>query len=181
MRCFGDGKDFYEAYHDNEWGIPVHDDQRLFEMLCLEGQQAGLSWELILKKRDAYRTAFYGFEPNGVAEMTDAELELHCHNSALIRNRLKLFGIRKNAQKYLLIREEFGSFDNYIWEFVNRSPIVNAWKTLDEVPCSSSLSDTIAKDLKKRGMTFVGTKIIYSFMQAVGMINDHLTTCHLRS
>lgn len=181
MRCFGDGKDFYETYHDTEWGVPVHDDQKLFEMLCLEGQQAGLSWEIVLKKRDAYRRAFHAFDPNAVAKMGDETLKQLCTNQGLIRHRLKLFSIRNNAQKFILIQKEFGSFDRYIWAFVNGSPIVNTWKVLSDVPCSSSLSDTIAADLKKRGMTFVGTKIMYSFVQAVGMVNDHLVTCHTRS
>ena len=176
-RCFGNGKEFYADYHDHEWGIPVHDDQHLFEMLILEGAQAGLSWELILSKREGYRRAFHHFDPVKVANMTDQELERLTHNPSIVRNRLKIFSVRQNAQVFLKIQEEFGSFDQYIWQFVEGKPLVGHWKTFQDVPCSSELSDQISKDLKKRGMSFVGTKIIYSFMQAVGLVNDHLTTC----
>lgn len=181
-RCFGGavGKEFYADYHDNEWGIPVHDDQHLFEMLVLEGAQAGLSWETILKRRAAYRKAFYNFDPVKVASMTNAKLEALRENSDIIRNRLKIYSARQNAQVLLKIQEEFGSFDKYVWKFVNNKPIINHWKKLEEVPATTPQSDALSKDLKKRGMTFVGPTIIYAFMQAVGMVNDHLSGCWLK-
>lgn len=179
IRCpwVGTGKSFYEAYHDDEWGIPVHDDQRHFEMLILEGAQAGLSWETVLKKRDAYRTAFHHFDPYKVAAMSDEDLESALQNPGIIRNRLKVYGARNNARVFLKIQAEFCTFDAYIWSFVNGKPIHNAWKTLDQVPATSPESDALSKDLKKRGMTFVGSTIVYAHMQACGLINDHLTTC----
>lgn len=176
-RCFGDGKEFYEEYHDNEWGVPVHDDRHLFEMLCLEGAQAGLSWELILRKRKGYQSLFHHFEPAIVAQMTDKELEGLTSSSEIVRNRLKIFSVRNNARVALEIQKEFGSLDAYLWEFVDHKPLVNRWKKMEEVPCSSEVSDALSKNLKRRGMKFVGTKIIYSFMQAVGMVNDHLVDC----
>lgn len=178
-RCFGGspGKEFYAEYHDHEWGIPVHDDERLFEMLVLEGAQAGLSWETVLKKRQGYREAFHHFDPIKVARMTDDELEALRSNPNIIRNRLKIYAARQNARIFLKIQQEFGSFDRYLWKFVNGSPILNRWKTFKETPCSSPESDAISKDLKKRGMTFVGTKIIYAFIQAVGLVNDHSMDC----
>ncbi len=176
-RCFGSGKEFYEEYHDKEWGIPVHDDRHLFEMLILEGAQAGLSWEIILKRRNAYQKAFHYFDPKKVAAMSDAELNELIKNSEIIRNRLKIFGARRNAQVFLKIQEEFGSFDRYVWNFVEGKTIVHRRKSLKDLPCSSPISDALSKDLKKRGMTFVGSKIIYSFMQAVGLVDDHLAGC----
>ena len=176
-RCFGAGKRFYEIYHDEEWGIPSHDDRYLFEMLILEGAQAGLSWELILSKRDGYRKAFHNFDPTSVAKMTDEELEQLCVSDAIIRNRRKIASVRTNAQAFLKIQKEFGSFDNYVWGFVNHKPIIGHWEKLSDVPCQSDMSIALSKDLKKRGMIFVGPKIIYSFMQAVGMLNDHVKTC----
>lgn len=178
-RCFGNGPDkaFYAEYHDNEWGIPVHDDRHLFEMLILEGVQAGLSWEIVLKKREGYRRLFHNFEPSLVASMTDIELEELVNDSSIIRNRRKIFAARQNAQVFLKIQEEYGSFDSYLWKFVNHNPLINHWKAIEEVPASTELSDTISKDLKKRGMTFVGSIIIYAYMQAIGMINDHLIDC----
>jgi DNA-3-methyladenine glycosylase I len=178
-RCFGSGKAFYADYHDFEWGIPVHDERRLFEMLILEGAQAGLSWELILKRREAYREVFHDFDPVKVAKMSDLELEALCSNPKVIRNRLKIFSARQNAKSFLKIQEEFGSFDRYVWRFVGGEPIVNRHSTFKETPCFSKESDALSKDLKKRGMVFVGTKIIYSFMQAVGLINDHAEDCWL--
>lgn len=180
-RCFGGqlGKEFYADYHDQEWGIPLHDDQRLFEMLILEGAQAGLSWETVLKKREGYRKAFYGFDPHKVASMTDHQLEILLQNPDIIRNRLKVFGARKNAISFLNIQKEFGSFDRYIWEFVKGSTIKNKAKQLSDLPTSTPISDLMSKDLKKRGMTFVGSTIMYAFMQAVGMVNDHLEGCWL--
>ena len=177
MRCFGNGKDFYEKYHDEEWGKPVFDDQRLFEMLCLEGAQAGLSWETILKKREGYKAAFHGFDPKRVAQMSDEELIRLRENPAIVRNRLKIFSVRKNALAFLRIQKEFGSFSNYLWAFVENSPINNQFEQLSDVPVSTKLSDKISKDLKKRGMSFVGTTIIYAFMQAIGLVNDHLVSC----
>lgn len=182
QRCFGNGKgkEFYAEYHDREWGVPVHDDQRLFEMLCLEGAQAGLSWETILKRREGYRRLFHRFHPAPVAEMTDTELEELLTNPAIIRNRRKVFSVRENARIFLKIQEEFGSFDAYLWKFVNHKPIINHWKRTEEVPSRSDISDELTKDLKRRGMRFVGTTIIYAFMQAVGMMNDHLVNCPFR-
>lgn len=177
MRCFGDGKDYYEAYHDKEWGIPLHDDTRLFEMLILEGAQAGLSWDTILKRRENYRQAFYQFDPRKVAAMSDQELEALTKDSGIIRNRLKIYAARKNATVFLKIQKEFGSFDKCIWSFVNGKPIVNHWKSFKEVPPVTPESLALSKDLKKRGMTFVGPTIIYAYMQAIGMVNDHLQSC----
>lgn len=183
LRCFGNGlgKEFYAAYHDHEWGVPVHDDRHLFEMLCLEGAQAGLSWETVLKKRDNYRRLFHNFQPDLVAKMTDRELEKHLENPGIIRNRLKVFSVRVNAQAFLAIQKEFGSFNDYLWAFVNYQPILNHWKKMDEIPSRSAVSDALSKDLKKRGMKFVGTTIIYAYMQAVGMVNDHLIGCPFRT
>lgn len=179
QRCFGTGKEFYEKYHDHEWGIPVHDDRRLFEMLSLEGAQAGLSWETILKRRDGYRRLFHQFKPEIVAEMTDSELEEVLKDPAIIRNRRKVFSVRENARIVLKIQVEFGSFDAFLWNFVNDTPIVNHFATIDQVPSHSPISNELSKELKKRGMLFVGKTIIYAFMQAVGMVNDHLVTCPL--
>lgn len=178
-RCFGSepGKEFYADYHDNEWGIPVHDDQHLFEMLILEGAQAGLSWETILKRRTGYRKAFYNFDVKKVAHMTDKELADLLNNTDIIRNRLKVNGARQNARVFLTIQKEYGSFDKYVWQFVSGKPIINRWKSLKETPTTTPVSDALSKDLKKRGMTFVGSTIIYAFMQAVGMVNDHSVDC----
>lgn len=176
-RCFGEGKEFYEEYHDLEWGVPVHDDRHLFEMLILEGAQAGLSWEIILKRRKGYQKAFHKFDPSKVAKMSDTELERLLQDKEIIRNRLKIFAARQNARVFLKIQEEFGSFDRYVWGFVNGKPFVHRRKELKELPCLSKESDALSKDLKKRGMTFVGSKIIYSFMQAVGLVDDHLADC----
>lgn len=179
VRCFGNGigKEYYAHYHDHEWGIPVHDDQKLFEMLILEGAQAGLSWETVLKKRDSYRRLFHRFDPHKVAAMTDDELESLLQNPEIIRNRLKVYAARTNARVFLKIQQEFGSFDRYIWNFVHGKPIKNHWKSLTEVPSVTPESDAISKDLKKRGMTFVGSTIMYAFMKAVGMVDDHLIGC----
>lgn len=178
-RCLGNGfgKEFYADYHDNEWGIPVHNDQHLFEMLILEGAQAGLSWETILKKRKEYKKVFHQFDPVKVAQMTDAQLDDLLKNSTIVRNRLKVYSTIKNAQVFLTIQSEFGSFDKYAWHFVNGNPIANEWQEMKDLPSSSPTSDALSKDLKKRGMNFVGSTIIYSFMQAVGMVNDHITSC----
>ncbi len=178
-RCFGygPGKEFYADYHDNEWGIPVHDDRQLFEMLILEGAQAGLSWETILKRREGYRKVFFQFDIERVANLSDNYLEGLRSDARIIRNRLKIYSTRKNAQVALEIINEFGSFNNYLWEYVDGKPIKNHWDTFEELPATSPISDRLSKDLKKRGMSFVGSTIIYAFMQATGMVNDHLTTC----
>lgn len=180
QRCHwvGKGKDFYDAYHDEEWGVPVHDDAKHFEFIILEGAQAGLSWETILKKREAYRTAYHNFNAVKVAKMTDAQLEkLITTESGIVRNRLKVFAARKNAQAFLAIQKEFGSFDAYVWRFVGGKPIVNRWDKPKQIPVTTVESDALSKDLKKRGMTFVGSTIIYAHMQATGLVNDHLVTC----
>ncbi|MDR3550552.1 MAG: DNA-3-methyladenine glycosylase I [Candidatus Babeliales bacterium] len=178
-RCFGGkpGQEYYANYHDNEWGIPAHDDKHLFEMLILEGAQAGLSWETILKRREGYRKAFHNFDPRKVAHITDEQLEALRQNPEIIRNRLKIYAARTNAQAFLKIQQEFGSFDKYVWSFVNGTPIINQWQTLRDAPNTTPQSDALSKDLKKRGMTFVGSTIMYAFMQAIGMVNDHPVTC----
>jgi DNA-3-methyladenine glycosylase I len=178
-RCLGGnpGKDYMTDYHDKEWGVPSHDGKHLFEMLILEGMQAGLSWDTILKKREGYRKAFYHFNPAKVAAMSDAELEAQLKNPEIIRNRLKVWAVRKNAQAFLKIQKEFGSFDSYVWKFVQGKPIKHKYHRLEDLPTTIKESDDLAKDLKKRGMSFVGSTIIYAFMQAVGLVNDHITEC----
>jgi DNA-3-methyladenine glycosylase I len=168
----------YAHYHDTEWGQPVHDDQKLFEMLILEGAQAGLSWYTILQRREGYRKAFKNFDPKKVARMTDAQLEALLRDEAIIRNRLKVFSTRKNAQVFLAIQREFGSFDAYLWRFVGGKPKINRPKSMKDVPATTSESDSLAKDLKKRGMSFVGSSIMYAYMQAVGLVNDHTAGCY---
>lgn len=182
QRCpwVGTGKPYYEHYHDVEWGVPVHDDPKHFEMLILEGAQAGLSWETILKRRESYRAVFHNFDPNKVATMTNEDLEQALTNPAIIRNRLKVFAARKNARVFLGIQQEFGSFDTYIWSFVKGKTIVNRPVTIKDVPAHSEESDALSKDLKKRGMSFVGSTIIYALMQATGLIDDHLEECFRR-
>lgn len=167
----------YRKYHDEEWGMPVHDDIKLFEMLILEGAQAGLSWETVLKKREGYRKSFKNFDVNAVANMADDELEALMQNPEIIRNRLKIYSARKNAVAFLSIQKEFGSFDKYIWAFVANKPLINSWQTISQIPTKTDISDKISKDLKKRGMSFVGSTIIYSYMQAVGLVNDHTIDC----
>lgn len=167
----------YQNYHDHEWGVPIHDDKKLFEMLILEGAQAGLSWEIVLKKRNGYREAFKNFDIKKVACMNDNELENLIQNPNIIRNRLKIFSVRKNAIAFMKIQEEFGSFDNYIWEFVDNKPLINNRESISEIPVKTEISDKISKDLKKRGMSFVGSTIIYAYMQAVGLVNDHTKDC----
>lgn len=178
-RCFGGefNKDFLTEYHDHEWGIPVHNDVHLFEMLILEGAQAGLNWETILKKRQGYRKAFYHFDPVKVAAIGDDELKLLCQNQEIVRNRLKIHAARQNARVFLKIQQEFGSFDRYVWNFVNGKPLINHWHRFKDIPTTTLESDALSKDLKKRGMTFVGSTIIYAYMQAVGLVNDHITEC----
>ncbi len=181
-RCFGNkpNQEIYAKYHDEEWGMPSHDDRHLFEMLILEGAQAGLSWETILKRREGYREAFHDFDPQKVSVMSDQELEALRQNPAIIRNRLKIYSTRQNARVFLQIQKEFGSFEAYLWAFVQNTPIKNHWKNFSEVPAKTSESDALSKDLKKLGMNFVGSTIIYAFMQAVGMVDDHLITCDFK-
>lgn len=176
-RCPWARSDLAIAYHDREWGRPSHDDTHLFEMLILEGAQAGLSWETILQKREAYRRAFQGFDPRVVAGY-DAEKQVELlGNQGIVRNRLKVAAATLNAQAFLRVQEEFGSFDAYLWGFVGGQPIVNAWKSLSEIPAKTVESDALSKDLLKRGFKFVGSTIMYAFMEAVGMVNDHLVDC----
>jgi DNA-3-methyladenine glycosylase I len=169
----------YALYHDTEWGKPVHDDRKLFAMLILEGAQAGLSWYTILRRREGYRKVFKNFDPVRVSKMTDAELEEVLATGAIIRNRLKVFSTRKNARVFRSIQSECGSFDAYVWQFVGGKPKVNRPRTMKDIPASTVESDALAKDLKKRGMSFVGSTIIYAYMQAVGMVNDHTANCYL--
>ena len=167
----------YVEYHDEEWGVPLHDDRRLFEMLTLEGAQAGLSWITVLRKRQNYRRLFDGFEVEKVARYGGEKIESLLQDAGIIRNRLKVESTVSNAQAFLQVQEEHGSFDTYLWSFVDGRPIVNRWKSLAEVPASTPLSDELSKDLKRKGFRFVGTTICYAFMQAVGMVNDHTTDC----
>ncbi len=165
------------AYHDHEWGTPVHDDRVLFEFLVLEGAQAGLSWETILKKREAYRTAFAEFDPVKVARFTPERIEKLLLDPGIVRNRLKVAGTVKNAKAFLAVQREFGSFTSYVWAFVDNTPVVTKRRGPGDVPATTAISDALAKDLKKRGFTFVGSTIMYAFMQAVGMVDDHLIGC----
>lgn len=178
-RCFGNaiGEELYAEYHDNEWGVPVYNDSLLYEMLILEGAQAGLSWEIILKKREGYRRAFHQFDVEKIAGMSDKELEYLRKNKDIVRNRLKIYSARKNALVFISIQKEFGSFAEYIWSYVNNKPIINHWQSLKDVPVTTSISDKISRDLKKRGMSFVGSVIIYAYMQAIGMVDDHIKDC----
>lgn len=177
-RCEWAGDDpLYVAYHDQEWGVPVHDDQQLFEFLILEGAQAGLSWITILRKRENYRAAFDQFAPEKVARYDEARITQLLENPGIIRNRLKVRSAVQNAQAFLRVQEEFGSFDQFIWDFVDGKPIVNHWKKMSDIPASTPLSETISKALKKRGFNFVGPTIIYAHMQATGMVNDHTIDC----
>lgn len=167
----------YIKYHDKEWGVPVHDDKVLFEFLILEGAQAGLSWETVLKKREAYREALFDYDLEKLANLKDHQLEDILHNPNIIRNRLKVFSVRKNADAFIEIQKEFGSFDKYIWSYVSHKPQVNLPKNLKDIKTKTEISDMISKDLKKRGMNFVGSTIIYAYMQAVGMVDDHTVDC----
>lgn len=169
--------DLYRTYHDEEWGVPQHDDTQLFEMINLEGAQAGLSWYTVLVKREHYRKAFDNWDAKKIARYTPSKIEKLLQNPGIIRNRLKVEGTVKNAQAFLAIQKEFGSFDRYIWGFVNHRPVVNHFKTLKEVPAKTSVSDAMSKDLLKRGFKFVGSTICYAFMQATGMVNDHVAGC----
>ena len=177
-RCAWAGTDpIYVHYHDTEWGVPVHDDRKLFEFLILEGAQAGLSWITILKRREGYRDAFDGFDPVRVARFTPKKVEKLLQNTAIIRNRLKVESAVKNAKAFLKVQDEFGSFAKYQWGFVGGRPLDNRRQTMKDVPPRTELSDAFSKDLKKRGFSFVGSTIIYAHMQAVGMVNDHIAAC----
>ncbi len=167
----------YRDYHDLEWGVPVHDDRKLFEFVLLEGAQAGLSWSTVLNKRENYRRAFDAFDPEKVARYTPRRVERLLQDAGIIRNRLKIESAIRNARAFLAIQQEFGSFDRYIWGFVEHRPIQNRWKTLKEVPARTALSDRLSADLKKRGFSFVGSTIVYAHMQATGMVNDHVVDC----
>lgn len=169
----------YIDYHDNEWGRPVHNDNKLFEMLILETMQAGLSWITVLKKREAYREAFDGFNPQKIIFYNDEKIEELMKNEGIIRNRLKIHSVINNARLFLDIKDEYGSFDAFIWSYVDNTPIVGHWKSMQDLPATTPLSDKISKDLKNIGFKFVGPTIVYAFMQAIGMVNDHLTTCFL--
>jgi DNA-3-methyladenine glycosylase I len=171
------GDDAYKAYHDTEWGVPVHDDRTLFEFLTLEGAQAGLSWHSVLIRREGYRASFHGYDIDRVAAMTDDELQGLMTGAPIIRNRLKIWSVRDNARIARQVTAEHGSLDAYIWSFVDGRPIVNTWTEHTQVPATTPGSDAMSKALRKRGFRFVGSTICYAFMQATGMVNDHLTTC----
>jgi DNA-3-methyladenine glycosylase I len=177
QRCAWAKSPLAVRYHDEEWGVPLHDDQRLFEFLVLEGAQAGLSWETILKKRDNYRAAFDGFDPARVARYGPDDVARLLEDAGIIRNRAKIAAAIQNASAFLAVQGEFGSFDAYIWRFVAGRPIVNAWRTLAEIPARTAESDAMSKDLKRRGFAFVGSTTCYAHMQATGMVNDHITDC----
>jgi DNA-3-methyladenine glycosylase I len=176
-RCDWAKNDLAIHYHDAEWGVPQRDDRKLFEFLILEGAQAGLSWDTILRKRENYRKAFDNFDVEKVARYDAKKCAELLQNGGIVRNRLKIASAVQNAQSFLKIRDEFGSFDAYIWRFVDGKPIVNSWKTLSEIPVKTSVSDAMSKDLRKRGFNFVGSTIMYAFMQACGLVNDHLVSC----
>jgi DNA-3-methyladenine glycosylase I len=171
------GFDQYIQYHDEEWGVPVHDDRKHFEFLILEGAQAGLSWATVLKKRENYRKLFADFDPEKVANFDQSKIEELLQDAGIIRNKLKVNGAVSNAQKFIEVQQEFGSFDQYIWSFVNHKPIINEFQTMNDVPATSPESDALSKDLKKRGFKFVGSTIMYAHMQACGLVNDHLQSC----
>lgn len=179
-RCAWAGDDeLYCLYHDKEWGVPVHDDGKLFEMLVLEGAQAGLSWITILRKRENYRRAFDGFDIDKILEYDDAKLESLLQDSGIVRNRLKIQSVITNARAFRAVQQEHGSFDSFLWSYVDGKPIRNTRRNTSEIPASTELSERISKDLKKRGFKFVGPTIVYAFMQSVGMVNDHTTDCFL--
>jgi DNA-3-methyladenine glycosylase I len=178
VRCPWPGADpLYLHYHDHEWGVPLHDDRRLFEMIVLEGAQAGLSWITVLRKRERYRAVFDAFRPDVVARYTPARIERLLQDPGIIRNRLKIESAVRNARAFLAVQQAFGSFDAYVWRFVDGRPLVNAWTTMKDVPARTSVSDAMSRDLKQRGFTFVGSTICYAHMQATGMVNDHLLDC----
>jgi DNA-3-methyladenine glycosylase I len=177
MRCDWAKNDLARSYHDSEWGVPLHDDRRLFEFLILEGAQAGLSWDTVLAKRENYRKAFDDFDAEKIALYDEKKCAELLQNQGIIRNRLKIASAVRNAKCYLKIKEEFDTFDKYIWSFVDGKPIKNAWENLSQVPASTAVSDAMSKDLKRRGFNFVGSTICYAFMQACGLVNDHLVSC----
>ena len=177
VRCSWASGELSIRYHDEEWGVPVHDDRTLFEFLILEGAQAGLSWNTILNKRENYRKAFDQFDPHRVARYDRRKIQQLLRNPGIVRNRLKIASTVENAKAFLRVQEEFGSFDRYIWQFVDGKPRVNQWKSLQQIPARTKESDAISKDLKRRGFNFVGSTICYAFMQAVGMVNDHSVDC----
>jgi DNA-3-methyladenine glycosylase I len=177
QRCSWASDDLSIVYHDEEWGVPLHEDRGLFEFLILEGAQAGLSWSTILRKRPNYRAAFDRFDPRKVARYDETKIAALLQDAGIIRNRLKIAAAVRNARAFLAVQKEFGSFDAYIWQFVGGSPLRNRRRESGEVPARTAESDAMSKDLKRRGFTFVGTTICYAFMQATGMVNDHLTTC----
>ena len=179
-RCPWANDELYWEYHDKEWGTPSHDDQHLFEMLILEGAQAGLSWSTILRKREGYRKAFDNFNPVKVARYNQRRVEKLLGNPEIVRNRLKVAAAIQNAKAFLALQKEFGSFDRYIWSFVGGQPKVNSWREMKQVPAKTPESDAMSKDLLKRGFKFVGSTICYAYMQAVGMVDDHLAGCHRR-
>ncbi|MBI6875533.1 DNA-3-methyladenine glycosylase I [Clostridium aciditolerans] len=177
-RCPWCGNDpLYIKYHDEEWGVPVHDERKHFEFLVLESAQAGLSWITILRKRENYRSAYDNFDPVKVANYSEEKINELLQNNGIVRNRRKIEASINNAKMFLNIQKEFGSFDNYIWKFVNYRPVINSWKSISDVPATSALSDEVSKDLKKRGFKFLGSIIIYSHLQATGIINDHIINC----
>lgn len=181
IRCGWSTKDdLYQQYHDEEWGTPLHDDDKLFELLCLEGAQAGLSWYTILKKRENYRKAFDGFDAVKISKYNDKKIEKLLQDEGIVRNRLKVNAFISNAKAFLDIQKEYGSFDKYIWQFTGGKPMTNHWKSLSEVPAKTAESDAMSKDLLKKGFKFVGSTICYAFMQASGMVNDHLVDCWKR-
>ncbi|QDP85473.1 DNA-3-methyladenine glycosylase I [Chryseobacterium sp. SNU WT5] len=181
VRCdWSEKDDLYRRYHDKEWGTPVYDDSILFEFLVLESFQAGLSWYTILKKRENFREAFEDFNYRKIANYSDKKIGELLNNAGIIRNRLKVLATINNAQKFLEVQKEFGSFSNYIWAFVDGKPIVNHPKTLSEVPATTEISDALSKDLKKRGFKFLGSTVMYAYMQATGMVDDHLVDCHCK-
>lgn len=177
MRCGWAKNDLTIQYHDAEWGVPVHDDRRLFEFLILEAAQSGLSWDTVLRKRENYRAAFDNFDAEKIARYDAKKVESLLQNEGIIRNRLKIVSAIQNARGFLKTQDEFGSFDSYVWQFVDDKPIKNSWENLREVPAKTSVSDRMSKDLRKRGFSFVGSTIMYAFMQACGLVNDHLTNC----
>jgi len=178
QRCDWPKTDLSIEYHDNEWGVPVHDDRLLFEALVLDGMQAGLSWEIVLRKRDRFREQFYDFEPSRVARMQKRTIERLMQDAGIIRNRMKIEAAVNNAKRCLEVTEAFGSFDAYLWRFVDGKPLRNRWKTLAQIPAKTTESDAMSKDLKERGFKFAGSTICYAIMQTVGMVNDHLVTCY---
>lgn len=177
-RCFGEKSgQLMEKYHDEEWGVPIHNDRKLFELLVLEGFQAGLSWSIVLKKRDAFRKAMNNFDPKKISKYKERDVKRLLQNPEIIRNRLKIESAINNAKKFLEVKKEFGSFSKYMWQFVGGKPVINKFKKMSDVPAKTELSDNVSKDLKKRGFKFVESTICYAYMQSIGIVNDHATFC----